>query len=100
MALKKMPLTVEAYHTILKKGVDAINPIILTLENSQDQYILGLTYKVIGDNMAFSFNRYANVMLLERTNVDLSMWFRSTKSLTTCPLWKVNSSIRLIGYKR
>lgn len=58
-------LIVKAYHTILKDGADTIDPVVLTLTNGQDQYILGPIYKVIGDNIAFLFNKYANAMLLE-----------------------------------
>lgn len=43
--------------------------------NAQDEYTLGLGYNVTDDSVAFSFNRSANILFIEKTKVDLEIGF-------------------------
>lgn len=78
----------EAYKKLIYCPVDIINSIPLYLVNGQDEYSLGLMYKAIKDNVTFPFDRSADMLIIEKTEVDLSMWFKSKRPLITWPFVK------------
>lgn len=48
--------------------------------------MFGLLYKIIDRGVAFPYDKATNLLLIECSKVDLSMWFEFTKPLVIQPL--------------
>lgn len=82
-------LTMEAYKDYIDKENTANDPVDLKPINSQDEYSLSPTYKIINNSLAYyPFDKSGDSFFLEKPEVDLSMWFESKKSLIIWSLVK------------
>lgn len=98
MALKKVSkktvvkslkfLTMTAYKDFIDKENGTIDSIILCPVNAYSEYSLGPTYNVIDNSLAYSFNRFGDLLFLERPEVDLNMWFGFKSPFVTWSLVK------------
>lgn len=82
------PLTMKGYNDHLEKEKASINLMVLNPINAQGEYSLGRIYKIIDYSLAYLFDRSEDSLLLEKPEVDLSIWFESKKPLVTWPLVK------------
>lgn len=72
------------YQEILLKEANARDLIYLRPNRGgNNEYTLGPYYKIPNRSLAFPYNGYADLLLIEHQEVDLSMWFDSTKPLVT-----------------
>lgn len=91
MALKKSSrkittlksLTIEASKELINSQANTIDLILFCSTNGQDEYSLGPIYKTTNDNIAFPFDRSADMFFIKKTKVSLSIWFESRKPLIT-----------------
>lgn len=78
----------DAYKAHLDEKWVAIDHVVLNLINAQSEHLLGPTYKITNNSLAYPFDRSGDSLFLEKPNVDLSIWFESKKPLVTWPLVK------------
>lgn len=94
MALKKKimknskPLAVIAYKDLIKEEQSNFNTVTLHLINIQDEYILGPISKIIDKSFVFPQDISSDLLFMDHSFVDLTMWFESKKPLVTWPLIK------------
>lgn len=75
----------EAYKEVIKELV-AMSTLLPSVSSMQDEYNLDPVYNIIDDSIAFPFDRFIDLLFIDRTKLDLGMWFESKKPLITWSL--------------
>lgn len=90
----------EPYKNSVDEKNVVVDPIILNPINTQDEYSLSPSYKIIHNSLAYPFDKSSDLLFLEKLKVDLNIWFESKNLSSHGFLSRMNSSLGWIKFRK